>query len=149
MNRANPRMRDFAKRLMAYEALGNKSSETTTLVAVRVAAKLRSHLTTLMGSGGFQALFSRALALAVAEVSWLRAARVAADGSLQGMEELRARLDPNEFFKGSVVLLAQLFGLLVAFIGENLTLRLVHEVWPKIPLNDLESGDGGENEKAK
>jgi hypothetical protein len=140
-------MQDFAKRLMAYEALGNKSSETTALVAVRVAAKLRSHLTTWMGHGGFHALLLRALALAVAEASWLRAVRVTADGSLEGLEELHARLDPNEFFKGGVVLLAQLFGLLVAFIGENLTLRLVREVWPKMPLNDLESGDGGKNEE--
>ena len=142
-------MRDFAKRLMAYEALGNKSSETTALVAVRVAAKLGSRLSSLMGHGGFQALFTRALALAVTEVSWLRAARVAADGSLQGLEELRTRLDSNEFFKGSVEVIAQLFGLLVAFIGEDLTLRLIHEVWPKIPLNDLEPGYGGKNEKAK
>ena len=140
-------MQDFAKRLMAYEALGNKSSETTALVAVRVAAKLRSHLTTLMGHGGFQALLLRALALAVAEASWLRAVRVTADGSLEGLEELHARLDPNEFFKGGVALLAQLFGLLVAFIGENVTLRLVREVWPKMPLDDLESGHGDENEK--
>src|SRR6185369_1368138 len=115
MDRATLRMRDFAKRLMAYEALGNRP-ETTALAAVRVSAKLRSHLTTLMGNAGFHALFSRALALAAAEVSWLRPARVAADGSLQGLEELRARLDSNEFFKGSVVLLAHLFELLVAFI---------------------------------
>jgi circadian clock protein KaiC len=41
-------------------------------------------------------------------------------------------------FVGGVALLAQLLGLLVAFIGENLTLRLVREVWPKAPLNDLD-----------
>jgi hypothetical protein len=44
--------------------------------------------------------------------------------------------------EGRVVLLAQLLGLLVAFIGESLTLRLVLEVWPKVPLEDLELSNG-------
>jgi hypothetical protein len=30
----------------------------------------------------------------------------------------------------------------VAFIGELLTLRLVRDVWPKLPLNDLDFGKG-------
>ena len=36
-----------------------------------------------------------------------------------------------------MVLLAQLLGLLVAFIGENLTLRLVRECGRNFPLSDL------------
>jgi predicted transglutaminase-like cysteine proteinase len=44
------------------------------------------------------------------------------------------------------LLLAQLLGLLVAFIGEDLTLRLVREVWPKLSLNDLDLGTGDKNE---
>ena len=65
---------------------------------------------------------------------------VKADGSLEGLDELGAQVDPDEIFEGCVVLLAQLLGLLVAFIGENLTLRLVREVWPKLSLNDLDLG---------
>jgi hypothetical protein len=48
-----------------------------------------------------------------------------------------------------VVLLAQLLGLLVAFIGENLTLRLMREVWPKVPLNELDFASEGKYEKTK
>jgi hypothetical protein len=45
--------------------------------------------------------------------------------------------------EGSVVLVAQLLALLVAFIGENLTLRMVREVWPKLPqINDLDLRKG-------
>ena len=40
-------------------------------------------------------------------------------------------------------------GLLVAFIGPNLTLRLVREIWPQIPLGDLDVDNGGKNEKTK
>jgi len=130
-------MRHFAERLIVFETKDDKSSTTTTSAAFPVPEKLRPHLAALMGNGGFRALLSRALALAGAEVPWLRAAQVKEDGSLEGLEELRAHLKPVEFLEGRVVLLAQLLGLLLAFIGENLTLRLVREVWPKVPLNDL------------
>jgi hypothetical protein len=141
MNRATPKMRDFAERLIGYETRENKSSETKTpAAACRVGEKLRPHLATLMGNVGFRALLSRALALANAEVPWLRAVHVKADGSLEGLDELGAQVDPDEIFKGCVVLLAQLLGLLVAFIGEDLTLRLVREVWPKLSLNNLDVG---------
>ena len=92
----------------------------------------------LMGSVGFRALLLRALALATVEVPWLRAVEVKGDGSLAGLEELQAQLAPEETAEGRVVLLTQLLGLLVAFVGENLTVRLVSEVWPKLPLNDSE-----------
>jgi hypothetical protein len=142
-------MRNFADRLIAYETGGNNSSETKTPAACLVSEKLRPHLATLMGNVGFRALLSRALALANAEVPWLRAVHVKADGSFEGLDELRAQVDPDEIVEGCVVLLAQLLGLLVAFIGEDLTLRLVREVWPKLSLNDLDLGTGDKNEKAK
>ena len=142
-------MRDFAERLIAYETRGNKSSETKTPAIFLIDEKLRPHLATLMGKVGFRALLSRALVLTNAEVPWLRALHVNADGSLEGLDELDAQIDPKEIFEGRVVLLAQLLGLLVAFIGENLTLRLVREVWPKLSLNDLDFGKGYKNEKEK
>jgi len=135
-------MRDFAERLIAYETRKNKSSETKTSGPFLVGEKLRPHLTPLMGNVGFRALLSRALALANAEVPWLRAVHVKADGSFQGLDELGAQVDPDEIFKGRVVLLAQLLGLLLAFIGEDLTLRLVREVWPELPLNNFDFGKG-------
>ena len=149
MSRATPKMRDFAERLIGHETRKNKSSETKTPAACRVAEKLRPHLATLMGNVGFRALLSRALALANAEVPWLRAVHVRADGSLEGLDELGAQVDPDEIFEGCVALLAQLLGLLVAFIGEDLTLRLVREVWPKLSLNNLDAGKGDKNEKSK
>jgi hypothetical protein len=38
--------------------------------------------------------------------------------------------------------LAQLLGLLVAFIGPSLTMRLVGEIWPQISLNKVDFGHG-------
>jgi hypothetical protein len=146
MSRASSEMRHFAERLIAYETREDNSSETKNLADFSACEKLRPHLATLMGNSGFRALLSRALALANADVLWLRAVHVKADGSLEGLEGLYTQVDPDEFREGRVVLLAQLLGLLVAFIGENLTLRLVREVWPKIPLNDMNFAKG-QNEK--
>jgi hypothetical protein len=129
-------MRDFSERLIAHATRRNKSSETETPAIFLVVEKLRPNLVTLLGNVGFRALISRALVLTNSEIAWLRAVHVKADGSLEGLDELEAQLDPEEIAEGRVVLLAQLLGLLVAFIGESLTLRLVRDVWPKLSLDD-------------
>ena len=142
-------MRDFAERLIAYETRENLSSGTNPPSAFIICERLGPHLTTLMGTAGFRALLSRALALANEEIAWLGAVHVNADGSMEGLEQLHAHLDPHEFIEGRIVLVAQLLGLLVAFIGEDLTLSVVREVWPEFPVNDLNLDTGDRNEKAK
>jgi hypothetical protein len=147
MNKSTNETRTFAKRLIAYEELGDASSPVTRTLGFHVSDKLHPYLAALMGSGGFHALLSRALALATAEVPWLGGVQVKADGSLDGMEKIQDQLDADKILEGRVVLLAQLLGLLKAFVGEILTLRLLHDVWPRMPLNDLEFGNGVKNEK--
>ena len=149
MNRATPKMRHFAAHLIAYEMSQNKSFKTKTPAAFLVVEKLRPDLANLMGNAGFRALLSRSLALANAEVPWLRAVHVKSVGSLEGLDELEAQVGPDEFLEGRVVLLAQLLGLMVVFIGESLTLRLVRDVWPRLSLNDLDFDKGDNNGKAK
>lgn len=100
--------------------------------------KLRPTVVTLMGNGGFRALLTRALALAQADVPWLRAAHVTADGILGGMDKPGTRIGPDQRIEGSAVVLAHLLGLLVTFIGVALTLSMVRAVWPEISLNDSE-----------
>jgi hypothetical protein len=141
-------MRAFAERLIALETPRNNAVNNKIPVAVLIDDKLRPHLRTLMGNVGFRALLSRALALAGAEVTWLRAVHVKADGSLEGLDGFDPPVQPAALFEGSVVLLAQLLGLLVAFIGEDLTLRFVREVWPRLSLNGLDLGAGDTDEKA-
>ena len=142
-------MRDFAELLIACEMKENLATGTNSPAAFLVCEKLGPHLMTLMGTAGFRALLSRALALANDEVPWLRAVHVKADGSMEGVDELHAQLGADEFMEGRRVLVAQLLGLLVAFIGENLTLRLVREIWPEISLNNLNFITGDKSEKAQ
>jgi hypothetical protein len=133
-------MRNFAERLIAYETEEGDSAQATRPAAFRIGEKLRSHLAVIIGKAGFGALVARAVALAVPEVPWLRAMQVQADGFLDG-DEFKA-VTPEEAVRGGVVLVAQLLGLLVAFIGEDLTLRMVHGVWPKLTIAELEFGKG-------
>ena len=149
MSRATQKMRDLAVRLITHEAKDNKTSRAKPPKGFLVVDKLRPYLANLMGSAGFRALLSRSLALANAEVPWLRAVHVKSGGSLEGLDEVEAQVGPDEFLEGRVVLLAQLLGLMVIFIGESLTLRLVRDVWPRLSLNDLDFDKGDNNGKAK
>jgi hypothetical protein len=142
MSRASPQMRDLAARLIAHEEKGNKPANPCQPAVFHVCEKLRPHLATLMGNGGFRAVLSRALAVTCAEVPWLVALQVNADGVLEGWDEPEAQVPPKELTKSGEVLVAQLLGLLVAFIGEKLTLHFVSDVWPKLSLEDLKFTQG-------
>jgi hypothetical protein len=135
MRSARPEQRRFARRLLALEA----SADQTHSAAFSACEKLRRPLAVLAGIAGFRALLSRALALANGEVRWLKAVHVNANGSLEGLEGVRAQVSPDDFARGEEILVAQLVGLLATFIGEALTLRLVQEVWPEISVGDLNS----------
>jgi hypothetical protein len=142
MNRATPQMRNLAKRLLHHETDGKESSQPKTPPDFDVFEKLRPHLAILMGNGGYRALLARALALADVEAPGLRAVRVKSDGSLEGWEAVEGQAGPDELLEGKVVLLGQLLGLLVAFIGENLMLHLVRDIWPEVSLSDVEFSTG-------
>jgi hypothetical protein len=124
-------MRRLAKDLILHEGSGKRASGAKAQAADYVAEKLGPHLANLMGTGGFRALLSRALVLATLEVSTLSAVRVNGDGFLDGLESLRSNSEPAEFLEARTVLLAQLLGLLEAFIGPGLTERVIGEIWPK------------------
>ena len=134
MNRATPKLRIYAERLIAYEISQNASSKSNLTVAFVVIETLGPHFGALMGAAGFRALISRSLVLANAEVAWLGDLRVREDGSFEGLSELEAQASPEEISAGGIVLLTRLLGLLVTFIGEDLTLRLLSNA------NNLELG---------
>ncbi len=134
MHNATPKLKEFARRLLAHDAaMGKQGGASNTF---RVCEKIRGPLGKLAGVGGFRSLLSRALALAGGEVPSLRALHVKADGSLEGLEEFEAKLDSREVAEGEAALMSELLGLLVTFIGPALTQQLLHGIWPKI--NELD-----------
>ncbi|MEQ1948046.1 MAG: hypothetical protein ABL995_12705, partial [Bryobacteraceae bacterium] len=50
------------------------------------------------------------------------------DGSLEGLSKLG---DEEQAMEAEVVLIAQLLTLLITFVGEDVTLSLVNDIWPE------------------
>ena len=132
MSTTSPEMRELARRLLAFEVEHAARSDDPCDATVQVCEKLRVPLSRLAGVIGFTSLLSRALALAKGDVPSLLAVRVRPDGSLEGWAEAGRDGEAGSMATGGEVLVARLLGLLVTFIGEPLTLRLVHEVWPDL-----------------
>jgi len=141
MNRATPKVRDFAERLIAVGMTGTPSSASKPSAVFAVFDKLRPCMAQIVGDLGFRAVLLRALAIASAEVAWLRAVHVKPDGSFEGTNQLGA-IQPKELDEGKVVLLAEFVNLLVQLIGERLVLQLVHQALPKVSKGKLYFGKG-------
>ena len=143
-----PEMRDLARRLLTYEAAVDKTSEPVESATLHVYEKLRQSLVAFAGTAGFQSLAFRALTQAKSEAPSLWAVQIAADGSLKGLGEFEPQLvefepqlgsDKDQASEGGVILIARLLGLLLVFLGEALTLRLVQSAWPDAAFDDCNS----------
>jgi hypothetical protein len=139
-----PEIRDLAQQLLSYEAEAGNSSEPVESKTLRVYQKLRRSLGELAGTAGFHSLASRALTLAKSEVPSLSAVQVGAAGNLEGMSAIEPsiKLEQDWVHEGGVILISRLLGLLLVFLGEALTLSLLHDAWPGAALDDRNSGNG-------
>lgn len=135
MSRVTRQTARVAERLLAYETQSNLTQAVRSPATFLVCEKLRPHLASLMGRTGFRSLLSRALVLTGTEASCPGTVQVQTDGTLAGWDKLEEQIPRKDFAEASVALIAQLLGLLVAFIGEELTFRLLREIWPDISLN--------------
>jgi hypothetical protein len=119
--------RDLARSLIASEADASTISLHAEPASVRVYERLRRQLCALVGVDGFQALASRALALAKSQSPQLSAVRVTANGGLRGLGEVESPSDADADGEAGIVLIAQLLGLFLTFLGEATTLRLIED----------------------
>jgi len=134
----NPTTREIAQWLLIYENIEAGTPTEDSLAVCRVCDKLRRPLTTLAGAAGFRSLLARALTLAKRESPVLDAWEVKLDGSLQALD--------REGAHSGAVLIAQLIGLMITFIGESLTLRLLHDAWPDLPDSEVRFGRDESND---
>ncbi len=135
MSTASPKIQDLARRLLAFKAAHDNSSDAGVDVAVQVIDELRMHLVKFAGVDGFRSLLSRALTLAKAEVPSLNMMRVSTDGSLEGFDGIEKTQEAGAAGHAGTVLVTQLLELLVTFIGEPLTLRMVQNTWADASMN--------------
>jgi len=120
--------RDLARSLVASEAEASTAALETEPASVRVYERLRRQLSAKVGVGGFQALASRALALAKSQSPRLSAVQVTANGGLLGFGEAESQTDAEEDGEAGIILIAQLLGLFLTFLGEATTLRLIEDL---------------------
>jgi len=120
--------RDLARSLVASEADASATSLHAEPATVRVYERLRRHLGSAVGVDGFRALASRALALAKSESPQLSAVQITASGALRGLGEVESQTDADEDGEAGIILIAQLLGLFLAFLGEATTLRLIEDL---------------------
>ena len=139
MDTPSPSMRILARRLLAAS---QPASDQYAQAAVLVFDKLRMTLTTFAGAEGYALLLRRAWVLAGAESPSLQSVKVGGEGRLERLEQLGAdRRTGAEGAAGeaAVAIMSHLLGLLVTFIGEPFTLRLVREAWPDMSRDEEHS----------
>jgi len=122
MDTASTSMRGVARQLLDL----SRSSSDQIHESIAACETLRRAVTRFAGADGFDALMRRALALARAEVPSLHTVTLGAEGGLEGLEQV----GPD----GAVALTAHLLALLVTFMGEPLTSRILREGWPNASL---------------
>jgi hypothetical protein len=136
----SPKTRELADRLVEFEKAAKIPNEDAHATC-RVCEKLRPPLVTLTGTAGYSSLLSRALTLAKREVLALSELQVRPDGSLECLGGEAAQANP--------ALVAYLLSLLITFIGEDLTMRLVHDIWPDFSGSDPISSGRNQNDQAQ
>lgn len=119
---------DLARSLVAREAGDSALFPHTEPATVRAYERLRRQLGAPVGPEAFQALASRALALARSESSRLSDVQVAANGSLLGLAEVEALSDAEADEDAGILLIAQLLGLFLNLLGEATTMRLIQDL---------------------
>src|ERR1700733_11583411 len=121
---------ELARRLVASEADAAATSLHTEHATVRVYERLRQQLGAAVGVEGFQALASRALALARLDSPRFGAVQVTVNGALRGLGEVESRTDADEGGETGAILIAQLLGLFLALLGDATTMRLIEDLRP-------------------
>ena len=146
MNAVTPAQRDLALWLLEAEMGDARAPEALLDAAERTCQKLCRRLAMLVTVVGYRALLARALHLARGEFPFLDGVRAGATDSacFDGLRTKTEGIDPAMLRAALTTVLASVIGLLTTFIGEDLTLRLVRDVWPDAPFGRTSAGQAEE-----
>ena len=124
----------LARWLLHHAVVGDESPTVFAAAAEATHGRLRAHLSIVFGQAGFDALWARALSLAPRSVAENTSVGDGALllGALGWSDALRGR-SPDEM-RSVVAAFTSFIGLLFRFVGAELGSRLLHQVWPELPL---------------
>jgi hypothetical protein len=128
-----PALTQLARQLLLHEADERLEPAALGDAIEHVYAKFRRRLVDLIGQTGFSALFSRALHLARRESAQLTAISVdaAAPQQLLGAHEF-AVAHASDAAAAFTAIVAHFIWLLLTFIGEQLSIQLITDIWPQL-----------------
>jgi hypothetical protein len=137
----NAALRQLALKVLAHHAGSAADAEALAAAARRAYDDLARVSAPLIGQVGVEALTGRALHLAQREYPWLVQTREPEQAEQPFTQVIACleRQDPAVAIEAAGAVFATLTGLLVTFIGEPLTARLLRQAWP-----DAFSGAGTE-----
>lgn len=119
--------------LLAIETGETRSSEHIAAGTATACDRLSRRLAPLVGDAGIHSLFARSLTLTQAGFPWLGA--VGLTTPFASWTQLRLCIEkqpPEVATEASVALVSTFIGMLEKFIGQSLTARLLHDVWPEV-----------------
>lgn len=130
-------LHDVAAWLLTSGNPPEPSGEIIIRVAEDAYVHLRERLAVSLGALGFDALWSRAIHLALrhAPIGDSAKATTALSSGPPGLRELVRDDDPAAILELLQAVLTSFFTLLVTFIGEPLTVRIIRQLWPTLPTN--------------
>jgi hypothetical protein len=140
-----PRLRtapeELARRLLTHEA-GEQQDQLR--AGEQVYLRLRNHLAVLLGTTGFDALWARAIR--VAQHEFHSGDDSTTDESIvmpisvhpPGLHAAVSGHHPAVALQNLVIAYASFLTLLFTFIGEDLGVRFIRQIWPSLPQDALE-----------
>jgi hypothetical protein len=133
-----PAHREVARWLIEHE-LGAVTADQDGLATVveRICQKFFKRLGRVTSLAACQSLLSRALHIPRLEFAFLEGARTGSEAEplVEGLRESLVGVDAVHARAGAEAVLGTFFDLLAAFIGAELTLRMLREVWPELPVS--------------
>lgn len=144
--RSSDSLRALVRQMLDIEAATGESAEPSVPHALRVFDRLRVAMSQFAGSEGFVSLMRRALAMARRDVPAVQHLTLDRNGSLEGFAKLLAPHSPGHTAgqhedagtEAAVEVMTNLLGLLVVFVGDGFTIKLVRDCWPDASLNQLQ-----------
>ena len=136
MTTATPSQHAVAQWLLTAEGVDAERRLAAPAAAEQVFWKLSQRLAQLITLVVADALLARAVHLSRAEFPFLdraQTARSAAAWTLR-LRESAEGAESSQAAEGFEAVLAILIALLISFVGEDLTLRVLREVWPELPM---------------
>jgi hypothetical protein len=131
MSLSSPSLRRFVRRVLV-DATGVSSPDPGEIATAfdNLRGRLHRQLQPLFGRTAVDALFARALHVALTEFSWLdEVLPRGQDPSVANRLATVRPLDRDDLAEGLAAVLAHNIGLLSGFVGDDLVLPLVQQAW--------------------